>query len=154
MNRVRRLIGLSVLVWSILLTGCGGNQTKDTASSTSSSTTTTPTGSSEPASLQVSKDREFSESTTTFGRRDTVYIKLTQEPAVGLGDGVFVWRGNTTGPQNPDLQTRQTVVDPVPPETHRSIYQLSVPSGWEPGTYLVDVRVHGQTAASVEFTVE
>jgi hypothetical protein len=158
MNHPRRLIGLLVVVWSVLLAGCSTDQTKSAAPSTSSSATTTPppapTGSSEPASLQISKDREFSKSTTTFGRRDTVYIKATLGPGVDLSDSAFVWYGNTTGPQTADLRTHETVVDPVPPETHRSIYELSSPSGWEAGTYSVVMRLHHQPAASVEFTIE
>ena len=160
MNRAGRLIGFGVVAWSVVLAGCSDDQTTAAKRSTSSSTMPIPTAAATTTapvpdvSVQVSKDPRFSTSATTFGRGDAVYIGVTLGPGIKYDDAVFVWNGNRTGANPPDLATEQTNSDPITPGTLLTVYKMSAASGWEVGTYSVGVKLHGKIVQEVEFTIE
>jgi hypothetical protein len=158
LNRARRLIGFGAAM--ALLAGCSDAQpTRATpstsrniaATSTSAASITTPL----PAvSAKVSNDPKFSTSVTTFGRHDTVYIGITLGPGIDVGDTVFVWKGNQTGPNTRDLLTNAKGEDTTVPGTTATLYRLSSASGWVLGTYEAAVTLHGEVAQDIKFTIE
>lgn len=85
---------------------------------------------------------------TSFSAKDSVYVEFSTQGT----DGDYMITTRWIDPSGETLlENGRTVADAGP---ERTIFSLSKPDGWAPGTYRIQVEINGKPAGEYPFTVK
>ncbi|CAN5597885.1 hypothetical protein BH23GEM1_BH23GEM1_11720 [soil metagenome] len=143
-------LALAVSLLSSTALACKG---KDAAE-----TDTTAIGTPAPAAFRVTdiqlgkrigSDKRVTESSTTFGTRDTIYVSVVTDGAASGTRLSASWQYNNSQTVSESEETVTTTG-----ETNVSEFHISKATPWPTGAYKVEIKVNGTPAGSRDFQIQ
>jgi len=154
-TRVAALAG--ALVFSVALAACNKKNESavvdTTAAGTQTATVSVDTTPIKVSDIQVGKavgsDQKISNSTTTFGVRDTMYVSVITDGAAKDAKISTKWMFNGTKVVDSSTQT----ISPTG-GTNATEFHITKKTAWPKGKYSVEVILNGMTAGSKDLEVK
>ena len=154
-TRVAALAG--ALVFSVALAACNkkneGAVVDTTAAGTQTATVSVDTTPIKVSDIQVGKavgsDQKISNSTTTFGARDTMYVSVITDGAAKDAKLSTKWMFNGTKVVDSSTQT----ISPTG-GTNATEFHIDKKTAWPKGKYTVEVTLNGVSAGTKDVEVK
>lgn len=96
----------------------------------------------------IGADKRVTTPTTTFGRRDTIYVSVATEGAAPSKNIAAKW----TFQNGKVVKEQSEAIAPTGPAATE--FHISKPSAWPVGKYKVEITVDGSSAGSKDFEVK
>jgi hypothetical protein len=153
------MIGSRRLVWAAALAlatiGTASCKKKEAPAPPAEATAPAPAPAPTPFSVQgidlgksIGADKKVSSPTTTFGRRDTIYVSVATEGAAPSKTVSAKW--TYQGRQTVQEQT-ESIAPTGPAATE---FHISRKAPWPVGKYAVEISVDGAPAGSKDFEIK